>query len=537
MSILWAVSILIIGYLNLFLFIALDNWGRPLTHDIAGVYFNELNQLVAALPFPTWVVVLVNVLPILLIWLLSYWLAGKTGPIPLVYRGGIIKWKLVQLCGYFLPLLITASVLKMEWPHHLITSSFSSSFDPVLTFLYPRKLHGESFSASGDYLRDAKAAYPTSDKGGKNVILIICDALRADHLGAYGYERPVSPFFDSLAALPESVLHTTFFSDHSRSFPGITDILSSTAEVTFHKFFLHDVLQLQGYKTHFILSGDHTNFFHLKGYLGKSIDLYHDGFDYLQEPYNGQVSVNDDLVHVAGYIGRLPAFSDQSNFLYLHLMSTHQISTTSAQFRRYQPDEASVVSLTSEILINDYDNRMLQLDASLKATVKALEKQGLLDDAVLIITGDHGQALLEDGKNYWHGKSTGMPETHVPLLIYMPGDATFSSRRVKRFGDHLDVAPTILELVNILAPEVWEGQSIFTSEVPHRVLQKEKQFYSLIDLVNDSILVQYTYRTDLGKSSLLNINDLSAPVLLLPQQYMLDSLRQYITLDRETDVN
>jgi glucan phosphoethanolaminetransferase (alkaline phosphatase superfamily) len=529
-TLIWSSLFISLAYLNVFLFVALDNWGHPLTHDIAGVYAQELNQLIAAMPFPFWAIVLLNLVPVLGAVAGFYFLAGKLKDTPLVYTGKQLKFRLLQGFIYLLPLLLVNGYLKQDWPRFIIRNSSVSSYDPVLTFLYPRKIQGESFKSNGAYLADAKVNYPKTKEGGKNVVLIICDAFRADHLGAYGYDRPVSPFFDSLAALPETLLHPSFFSNHSRSFSGITDVLSSTAEITFHKFYIHDLLQMRGYKTHAILSGDHTNFFHLKGYLGKSIDLYHDGFDALRTPFAGRASVNDDFVHIVDYIRRMPSFSAKSNFLYLHLMSTHQVSGTKDKFRRYKPDEANGLSLTSEVLINDYDNSLIQLDASLRETFWALKDKGVLDDAILVITGDHGQALLEDGKRYWHGKSTQLSETHIPLLIYTPSDSTFSQRPSKRFADHLDVAPTILDLLGIEPPEVWEGQSVFTSEKPHRVEQKEQDYYSFIDLA-DTMLVQYTYQAGPDTSVLLNISDLSAPVVLRPEQSVLDSLHKYIPQD------
>ena len=66
----------------------------------------------------------------------------------------------------------------------------------------------------------------------RNVVLILIDTLRADHLGAYGYERPTSPFIDQLAA--KSVLFENAVSAANATFPSVNSLLTSQPPSVFY---------------------------------------------------------------------------------------------------------------------------------------------------------------------------------------------------------------------------------------------------------------------------------------------------------------
>ncbi len=67
--------------------------------------------------------------------------------------------------------------------------------------------------------------------GSLNVVLVLVDTLRADHLGAYGYSRPTSPALDRLAA--ESVLFTTARSQSACTFPSVNSLITSRHPIDF----------------------------------------------------------------------------------------------------------------------------------------------------------------------------------------------------------------------------------------------------------------------------------------------------------------
>jgi len=105
-----------------------------------------------------------------------------------------------------------------------------------------------------------------------------------------------------------------------------------------------------------------------------------------------------------------------------------------------------------------YDHALTQVDASLRALLDGLDARGLLDHTVVVVVGDHGQALGEEGQIGHQGLL--MPEVlHVPLLIRLP-DGAEAGRRVPDDVGVVDLAPTLLALAGATLPARLDGRSI-----------------------------------------------------------------------------
>jgi glucan phosphoethanolaminetransferase (alkaline phosphatase superfamily) len=103
------------------------------------------------------------------------------------------------------------------------------------------------------YPRDISAAHR------RNVVLIIVDSLRADRMNVYGYERQTTPFLSALVKNGRMKRIDAAFSTCSESFCGITSTLASREfrDISARTFQLQDVLSDAGYRTWFLLSGNH----------------------------------------------------------------------------------------------------------------------------------------------------------------------------------------------------------------------------------------------------------------------------------------
>ena len=74
--------------------------------------------------------------------------------------------------------------------------------------------------------------------------------------------------------------------------------------------------------------------------------------------------------------------------------------------------------------------------------VGELEHKGLLDNSILVITGDHSQEFNENKKNYWgHGSNYSDAQIHVPFIYYEPGQAP---RNYHHTTTHYDIVPTLM---------------------------------------------------------------------------------------------
>jgi arylsulfatase A-like enzyme len=106
-----------------------------------------------------------------------------------------------------------------------------------------------------------------------------------------------------------------------------------------------------------------------------------------------------------------------------------------------------------------YDGCTRQFDDCVKRILASLERNGLRDDTIIIVTSDHGDDLYEPGLTLGHGLTfNGSARSfHVPLIIHVPGN---EGRTIDKQVRLLDVAPTLAGLLGIEVPEEWEGSNL-----------------------------------------------------------------------------
>lgn len=313
-----------------------------------------------------------------------------------------------------------------------------------------------------------------------NVILIVCDALRADRLGCYGYRREVdsemrstTPVIDSLAE--RGVLYENCVSQSSWTRTSITALLYSAWPVIKGDRHCSDYVP-EGSRalktaspgvTHIAFQAnphlrskihtrvfDHYSFLRRKSYA-------------LAEEMNGQFDWEvPDLLR-----------ENKKILAYIHYMDPHEPYNLKHQFRgKFAPkswkySHPSAVNRTLVPFHNDtgkfvrelpaadrvwfsgmaaaYDEDVMYLDVFLGKLLDLLSHYGIADETTLILTADHGQAFGEHG---WcgHKMTLYQEEIHVPLIIVGPGIP--KGRRVKAQVRSIDIVPTIAALAGTGVP-------------------------------------------------------------------------------------
>lgn len=480
-------------------YIGKSNWGHPLTIKLFNVYLDELNYLIESLfitPIHFYIALFIITafisLPVLL-FSKKIWQHFKIKKFSL-------SSKIHTFIALFLFIIIPLLFFKIDRVYNSIVRT-----DPLITFfLYEWNAQDEEVVNYGERKYNEEKQYPTEiEFNKKNVILIICDALRSDHIYTNGYKRKTSTFIDSISSLENAIKVDNFFATSSRSFLGISNILSSNYSISYKNFFLYDVLKKLGYTTNFILSGDHTHHYGLKRHYGKNIDNYYDGYNAVK--MNSSSSVNNDEEIVINKLKKVAKFNNKPAFFYLHFMSTHQIGILNPKYKRYKPNSHNSLlkKIPTEVLINDYDNRVTQLDNYLKETIKILKVKGYLKNSIIIITSDHGQALGEKGYK-WHVSSTYLGEISIPLIIIDSDKLDKKIRKIAPLSNQLDVAPTITDLLAIPTPKNWKGTSIFNKRKNDFIFQQENEFYSCI-WINNKFSYQYIFNKKTKKEEVYNI--------------------------------
>jgi glucan phosphoethanolaminetransferase (alkaline phosphatase superfamily) len=283
------------------------------------------------------------------------------------------------------------------------------------------------------------------------------DSLRADRMQVYGYDRPTTPFLTGLLKTGRLKKVETALSTCADTNCGVMATLASIlpAKQIPQSFKLPDLLRDQGYDLFFVLAGNHSNWYDLKKAYGEDVDHYFDGSNSTRYDWN------DDRVITEG-LERVPSFSGTPAFLYFHLMSAHSMGIKRDEYQIYKPAK-NWINLPSESVdplaaTNYYDNGVVQADASIEGIFGILKQKGYLENSVVVILGDHGEALgPPDHSYYGHIRYLFQEFIRIPILIYE--DAAPNYRNLE-FATQLDVAPTIVDRLGLTVPPSWRGHSL-----------------------------------------------------------------------------
>lgn len=314
---------------------------------------------------------------------------------------------------------------------------------------------------------------PTAGPRPRNVILYLVDTLRADHLGCYGYSRPVSPHVDAFARQAVTFRHTVAQSSWTR--PSTTTILTGLLPRTHGVNGRRDKLSEQALTLAEMLQarGYHTAGFVTNGNVARSFGLAQ-GFETYQLLGHRRSAATDVNAAAAGWL-ESGWKRDAPFFLYLHTVEPHAPYNPPAPFRqRFAPqvhDELltrmkvfqrladGVLAPTPELrqsLLDLYDAEIAANDAAFGELIDLLAQRGLWEDTIVVFVSDHGEELFEHG-GWEHGKTLHAEMLDVPLIVRAPGAG---ARTVERQVQQVDVAPTVLDLLGLPIPPVVEGHSL-----------------------------------------------------------------------------
>lgn len=292
------------------------------------------------------------------------------------------------------------------------------------------------------------------------MILLVVDALRADHLSIFGYPRPTTPNLDRLDKAGRLLANSGMHSVCAESSCGL---MALSASRYVHQFIngpitLQEVLQRHGYRTHMILAGDHTNFYGLREIYGP-LDSFYDG-----SMAAGRYMNDDGLI--IDKLSRFPAWNGDPTFIQFHIMSAHGLGKRHLEHSPFQPARSYYADMgqrlrtsewsPSEAYTNFYDNGVVGADETIQKILLLLEQKGYLKNSVVVITADHGEMLGEHGK-FSHTRGVYEPVLHIPFVMIRAGYSSPDTIPKNVITSQVDIAPTLLAELNIPAPSTWEG--------------------------------------------------------------------------------
>jgi len=149
-------------------------------------------------------------------------------------------------------------------------------------------------------------------------------------------------------------------------------------------------------------------------------------------------------------IEHMDEWKDKKNFFtFVFYDLPHAISLPKA-YLNFQPSwtKADYMALHNDIdpepFFNLYRNCIYQVDIQVNMLIEYLQNNGLMDNTIVIITGDHGQEFNENQKNYWgHGGNYSQWQIRVPMILYYPG--IDPKKQFSHTTTHYDIATTLMK--------------------------------------------------------------------------------------------
>ncbi|MGV8049465.1 MAG: sulfatase-like hydrolase/transferase [Anaerolineaceae bacterium] len=343
------------------------------------------------------------------------------------------------------------------------------------------KLPESELSASGE-----------NDSRLPNILLVTVDSLNAEHMSLYGYERDTTPFLSTLSK--ESLLALNSFSNVQGTSGSITSILTGKYPTDTRVIAASDILRgedsyqhlpgilesygyytvqlgfsqyADAYDLNFINAFDEANGTSMvkSGIISWSRQVLPSNYAYftheignrlldrirhiyfikdMENPYT-QVTKSMELINDQEKLDRIISLldsTDQPLFIHLHWMGTHG--------PKFFPEEqvfstGKVLETQEKYDLDLYDDSILEFDESMAKLYAALTERNLEDNTLIVFTADH---------------SLRWTKSRLPLMIKFPS-SEYTGTIVEN-TQNLDIAPTILDYLDIPIPEWMAGQSLLS---------------------------------------------------------------------------
>lgn len=333
-----------------------------------------------------------------------------------------------------------------------------------------------------------------------NIVLITCDALRSDHLSAYGYQRKTSPNIDKLAE--ESVLFEQAIAQGPHTLLSVPSLVTSTyphthGVVDYERVIppylpvFYNILKEEGYKTLLFTS---------QLYFLYAIRAF-SSLDVLYYENKNEKLITDEVIR---YLKK-GAVKEQPFFLWVYFLKPHfpyaspnpynTMYKNDKFYNSYKhipigatndgmntiPIEVAEKGITEvDYYIAQYDGAIRYVDSQIGEILNVLKNTGLYDNTLIVFFADHGESLGEHNFYFCHATSLYEELIKVPLIFHFP-DKIGIKAKLTLPVQLIDIAPTILDFLGIERPKTFRGNSLLPW-----ILDKEKREKLSADSMQES---------------------------------------------------
>ena len=306
----------------------------------------------------------------------------------------------------------------------------------------------------------------------QNVVVILLESTRASATSLHPPYLPTTPFLKDLSTRSIFATHAYTVIPHTSkalvstlcgSTPNLTIKITEAAPLGLPGKCLAKLYREQGYDTAFFQPA--TRHFEDRPVLTKNMG-YEDFFaekDYKERAgferanyfgYEDDIMLAPAKAWLKERKGSAPFF-----LTFLTLTPHHQYLPVRRYGRRRYLKE---MPTTTQEEFNDYLNSVHYVDNFVRNVFDLMKAQGVYEDTVFVIVGDHGEGFAEHGRRQ-HDNTIYQEGLHIPLLIHRPG-LTPEGKKIDTVVNQLDILPTVVRLSghNLINPANYDGRDILS---------------------------------------------------------------------------
>lgn len=316
-----------------------------------------------------------------------------------------------------------------------------------------------------------------------NILIMICDAVRPDHLGCYGYPASISPNVDKIAS--EGVVFLSAITPAPYTLPAMASLMTSNrpfmhgarqvfidppegrtpvegsdcADVPLadSKTTLAEILKERGYATAAFVSTSMLD----------SVFGMDQGFDTYDDEFEGPERRAD--LTSRKVLGWLEKNANRKFFLWVHYYDPHIPYDPPPPFDKIHDlsEDASDRERSRKAAL--YDGEIAFMDKQIGLLMSRLETLGLNDRTIVVILSDHGEHLGE--RNGYFGHGTWLYDRTLKIALIIKYRRLMNEgKKITGLVRTIDIAPTLVDILGLPPPEGAEGVSLLPMMMnrPHR---------------------------------------------------------------------
>ncbi|HNQ24285.1 MAG TPA: sulfatase [Phycisphaerae bacterium] len=340
---------------------------------------------------------------------------------------------------------------------------------------------------------EAFHAVPALPAKGPNVLILCIDALRPDHTSLHGYPRDTTPqlkrFFGGAtvferAYAPAAITTPSVIGMLSGRYPQNHAVRLLCQKVPDTTILLSDHLRRSGYQTAAVVSNAVLS--DAACGLAARFDHYDDRVDEVEanRPHMFERRAARTTDAALDWL-RNHCDADRPHLLYLHYIDPHGPYTPPAECpARYTHDTPRMIDMTGRgggihpegeldglDLVDRYDEEIAYADQEAGRLLSEYQQLGYLEDALVILCADHGEAMMEHDHWFAHGMYVYEEIIRIPLAIRYQG---MPAGRIAAPVSLIDVAPTVLAAVGLPLPADLDGRSLLAPPLSRPLLSEAR---------------------------------------------------------------